>query len=326
MTAKPAWLDADGNPVPGIYRDIRDNDYQTLEAVRGSVLMAALDCAKALKCEMESPTPETTALREGRALHVHILQPQHAHDEIVFAPDEFVTKKGRKLSDGIKAKAWVREQGPAVTVVTDDEWERIGRYAKTVHAHAGAQTIFAECHEREITAIWYETLPDGRKLACKARADMLGPTTLADLKGWVPKGEFSRFRFGVEIHNRRYHAKLGWYERGFIKAAIQADIDCPCTFDNWSFVVVGKSRHVDVLALDADADMMDVGRAMAREAWETYASAVAADEWPGVDPGRGEVSLPPWSFDKSDWEAEKKPDFDAMGLTGTEAFGGSDEQ
>ena len=301
MTTKHPWIDEGGELVAGIYRNMRDADYQALDAMRFSTLKAGLVSARALRHAIDVPRADSTAFREGRGVHVAVLQPQHADDELITAPDEHVTNSGA-LSGRKATLEWLSGIGRDATVLTARERLRVDGMAAAVASHNGATELLAECPDREVTAIWYEQLGDGSRIACKARADAAGEGMLADLKTWRPRGAFSADNFGREVHRFQYHAQLGWYERGFRRAALQAGIDDPLAnaFEAWGWVVVDKRPPFDVLALDADGNMMEVGREMAREAFDVYEAALLSGEWPGINSGRCDVSLPPWAFDALD--------------------------
>lgn len=293
------WINDDGSLKPGVYTDMSDAQYQALPALRWSTLKAGLTSPRHLLHALNETRPDTPALRLGRLYHVALLQPETLRDVVVIVPDEFVTRTG--ISSGAKARAWLAEHTTADHVVASDaELAAISVIADDIYEHAPSRSLMNQCPGREVTCIWIEDTVAG-PVACKARADMIGPDTLADLKTWSPRSGLTARAWGSEVWHRAYHAQMGFYSRGFR----QFGYSCR----DWSWLVVDKRTPTDLAVWTLDGTGMEVGDAMAREALEVYATATRDGHWPGAQPEAGEVSLPRYVFDSMD-------DLSDLGLEG----------
>ncbi len=281
------WLNDDGTLIPGVYPDMSDAEYQALDAMRWSTLKAALTSPRHLLWALNTTRPDTDALRLGRLYHVGILQPETLKDVLVVVPDEFVTQSG--ISRSKKAVAWLdANTTPDSVVASLAEVAVVGALADDLYEHSPSRRLMNECTGREVTCIWVEQTVCG-EVVCKARADMLGPDTLADLKTWSPRSGLTARAWGSEVWSRAYHAQFGFYARGFRQFGYSCDA--------WSWLVVDKRGPTDLAVWTLDGLGMEVGDAMAKEALDAYAAAKLAGHWPGAQPEAGEVSLPAYVFD-----------------------------
>jgi len=311
-TIKPEWLDPNTPPAPGLLFGMSDRDYQELPALRWSTLKLALTSPRHFLHALTEPRPDTPALNLGRALHLRVLQPQVYAENVAIVPAEHLTASGA-MSRKAPALAWLEEaNATAEAVLRPSETEHVERLALAVAKHGAAVELMRECPWREVTAVWHELTPAGL-VVCKARADLLGPSMLADLKSWSPRGGLSAHAFGREVWSRSYHAQLAWYSRGIVNAQVQAtpDGDLMAQPKRLGFVVVDKGGPGDVMACTLDDDAEEAGRQDARAALEALVVALERDEWPGQQPDRVVVSLPRYAF-ASDNNA------DDLGLDGLE--------
>ena len=294
-----AWISADGTLRPGIYYGMSDADYQAIDALRASTMKEALQSAKQLHYRMHNRRPDSGALRLGRAVHLAVLQPEEYEGETARIPDEYATASG--LSRKKPAQEWAAPlMASGVTVVSAAEDAKAHAIASAVFEHAAAATMLQAAPGREVTAIWYETTPQGHKVACKARADFLGEGTLGDLKTTRETNRFHPAGVAAVIARFGYDYQFGWYERGLISASEQAGE--AHTFDalRWAWIFVQSEAPHDVICAIADDEMQDLGRWRAQCVWETYASARDCGAWPGVAPDPVVVSLPRWAVPHTD--------------------------
>jgi hypothetical protein len=282
-----------------------------IEALRASTMKEALQSAKQLRHRMDTPRKDTGALRVGRGVHLAVLQPDVYDDETGDVPAKYVTKSGM-LSTGNACKAWfVERKSDGITYLTPDERNDVRGMAQAVFNHAAADKMLQSAQGREVTAIWFETTPNGQKVACKARADALGGGMLLDLKSTREIKKFTAGGVASVVATFGYEYQFGWYERGLISAAIQseqpsADLESM----SWTWIFVQSAAPHDVIVATADEEMEDFGRWRAQSVWEIYASAVDSGVWPGVEAEPVVISLPRWAVPKED------DGFDGLGLTG----------
>ena len=298
MTSKTTWLDAEGGLVAGIYESISDADYQAIDALRASTTKEALQSALQLRYRMDTPRTDTGALRLGRAVHIAVLQPHMYAADVAIIPAEFAVSTG--LSKKKPALEWASSIADGVTVITADEHATTQAIADAAAKHDAARTMLDRAKGREVTAIWREVTPQGVQVWCKARADFIGGDILGDLKTMGGRKRFDARGIASTIAEYQYHYQMGWYERGFIAAAAQSGSDADYTALDWAWVFVQSTAPHDAIACTADDEMQDIGRWYAQSAWETYASALDSDDWPGVAPECVTVSLPRWAVPVDD--------------------------
>lgn len=296
-TIKPEWLNPTDPIKPGLLFGQPDCDYQGLPALRWSTLKLALTSPRHFRHALTEPRPDTPALNLGRALHLRVLQPEVYADSVAIVPAEHLTASGA-MSRKAPALAWLADaEATAEAVLRPTEAEHVERLARAVAEHGAAAELMRECPWREVTAVWHEPTPAGL-IVCKARADLLGPSMLADLKTWSPRSGLSAHAFGREVWSRSYHAQLAWYSRGIEAAQVQAlpHGDLMADPSRLGFVVVDKGGPGDVMACTLDADAEEAGRQDAQAAFDALVAALERDEWPGQQPDRVVVSLPRYAF------------------------------
>ena len=298
MSNPTPWINEDGSLNAGIYYGISDADYQRLDALRASTMKEALQSAHQLRYRMSTPRADTGSLRLGRAVHLAVLQHDVYAAETAEIPAEYITGSGT-LSTAKKARDWMAEQSPDVTMMTQAERADVDGMASAVASHGPAAEMLRKCCGREVTAIWYETTPMGVRVACKARADAIGGGILADLKSMGGRKKFDPRGIASTIAEYGYAYQMGWYERGLIAAGGD-----DFTSLDWGWVFVQSSAPYDVIAAVADDQMQDLGRWWAQSVWETYASALDSGEWPGVAPELMTVSLPRWAVPVDNEDSE----------------------
>jgi len=300
MTDYP-WHNPTKPPPLGIHYGMSDRDYHELPAMRWSTLSAGLTSARALHHRLHESRADSPALRIGRAVHLRVLQPEVYAAAVAVVPDEHITASGA-MSSSKAARAWREEAATwAESVLSPREADEIEAWARLVQAHDGGREPLDRCAHREVTAVWTEHDGDGGIIVCKARADMLGPSLLADLKTWSPRSAFNARTFGRECWSRNYHAQLGFYARGFAWSGY--------TTADRGFLVVNKSHGGDVGALLCDADMNAAGDADAAVALDVLRAALRTDTWEGAMPGVGTLSLPAYAY-------ESDNNADDLGLVG----------
>lgn len=312
MSTHP-WINPDtAELLPGVYYDMSDADYQALPAVRWSSLKVILESPKALKYAATHPRADTDALAIGRAVHLAVLQP-HAYDAAVqIIPDDYMTASGKR-STSKAAKAWYATVDPSVTLITQREHDACVAMAEAVAMANQASAILTESVDREVTAICQLVTPQGQVVMAKARADLIGPTILADLKSDENWKGFDLRRVVSRIIELDYHGQMGWYEKVFDLAADQTEDERVLNgCHSWGWIFAHKKPPYDVIAGRASADLQDLGRWRADEAWERYAEALDTGIWPGVEPEEVTFEAPRWARPREDDAVE------SLGIIGIE--------
>jgi hypothetical protein len=227
-------------------------------------------------------------------VHILTLQPDEFAATVTVADESMQTDNGT-LRNTKAAREWLAGLSADVTPITPGELATVEAMANAVVGHTACAKILADAPQREVTALWYEYTMSGKAVACKARADMLGASVIADLKTTAQIGGFSLRGIATAIARYNYHGQFGWYSRGFAKAGGQSGAG-DVMRETWAWAFVDKNAPHDVVAAYADEAMIDEGIATALDAWDAYAKAIDCGEWPGIAPEAVTVSLPNWAF------------------------------
>lgn len=264
-----------------------------------STLKHIATSAKLLKWRTEHPTPDTDALRLGRAIHCAVLEPKAFDGRWISASicqattgkGEPCKAEGSRYSNG---KWYCRVRGHAPVDATDTPGDGIEILnaenlaltricAESVRIHAPAASLLHGGHaEQEIE--W--TDPESG-IECRGRVDYLRPNDLVDLKS--TRRETVR-EFTQDAARNLYHGQLAWYHDGAIAAGrLPKDAGLPYV------VAVSTVEPYDVAAYQLSEVSLNAGRILIRDLVKKYEQCMAAEMWPGIAPDLGVLDLPSWA-------------------------------
>jgi len=229
---------------------------------------------------------DTPAMAMGRAIHAAVLEPDEYASQYTRRPGEWSDWRTKA------AQAWRSEQEAAgVTVLGADDWRRVERIARAVHADPHA-CRYLKAGDAEHVIEWQRD--DGRH--CKARLDWLG--TAADGAAVVVDLKTTRLQslaqFGAAAARYYYHAQLAWYLDGI--AGNGADATATARI-----ITVSTLAPYDVVVYRLTAEVLEHGRGLIAEWLAVLDECERTDIWPGIaDGAERELRLPSWAMPAPD--------------------------
>jgi len=235
-------------------------EYDSIPAIRWSTLAKARKSPKHFRYAETHPTPDTDALRIGRAVHCAVFEPER------FA-ERFVTYGASKTTGEGARKAWAAFQGQArangQTIVDAAELEQIQAMAAEVRAcPTVAQHLMGG--QAEVTEVWID--PE-TGLACKARLDYRSRSGIIIYLKTAINADVRAF--GAAAWRYGYFHQLEHYAKGNEATPVL-------------LVVVEKDAPHDVAVFEPTQET----REAAREEWRALLNTIAECRRTGRYPGR----------------------------------------
>ncbi len=271
---------------PGIYtsEQLTNEAYHSSEGISKSGLDLVMRSPAHYR--FADKRESTRAMEIGTALHCAILEPER------FATDYMMLKEvtDRRASAYKEAcKVWSAER-----VLTGSEADKVAGMQESVRSNPHL-TEYMQAPGRCELSVFANDPVTGVLVKC--RFDKLTDSVLAvDLKKTQDLRDF-----GKSVANYGYHIQAAFYSdvykwatgeelRGFVFAAVEENMP-----------------HASApLILDEEA--LEIGRMQYREALNTYAECLAADEWPGIAVEPQTIQLPSWYINQFESESEVKID------------------
>ena len=234
---------------------------------------------------IETPAPETAAMRFGRICHSWILEPHKA--EVVAAPKcDKRTKDGKATWAAFEAEA----QAQGKVVVTEDEMAQLQGMQKAILDHPAASALLFNHGGGamiEHSAFWYDT-PSGE--LCRCRPDFLRPDFIAvDLK---TTEDASAFGFARSVAKYRYHVQAAFYSDG-IRHASGHEVRA------FVFLAVEKTPPYAVAVYQLDDQGVEAGRVEYKRLLLDLADCKISNKWPGYSDRVETISLPQWAVQEA---------------------------
>ncbi|MGW1998500.1 PD-(D/E)XK nuclease-like domain-containing protein [Embleya sp. NPDC001921] len=186
--------------------------------------------------------------------------------------------------DAKAQRAEARERG-AVALLPDDH-ARVLAMAAALAEHPFAPDLFANGRPEQ-SLFWTDPQTGVQR---RARTDWL-PSQRAErliIPDYKTCRDASPAALAKAMNEYGYHQQAAWYLDG----AVALDLaDERATF---LFVCQMKEPPFLVTVVEPDAMALRIGRALNRQAIETYRDCVAADHWPAWSEDVVSIGLPPW--------------------------------
>ena len=210
-------------------------------------------------------TPDTPAMRFGRAVHSAILTPSEYLDSYVVFTGDRRTKAGKEEYQALVDSG--------AEILSEDDAETIREMMK-----ACTDSVFNGC-EFEKELFW--TDPD-TGVSCKGRLDAVRHGAVIDYKTTTDASTdgFTReaIRYGYDLQAAMY----------LVAAKANGYGDC----EFW-FVAQEKSTPYAVNVIKAGDAFLDRGRWLMLDLLTKYKECAEKDEWPGY--GTNELIIPEWA-------------------------------
>ena len=251
----------------GIYSDIPEREYHADRESLSSSGARKLKVPAQFRWEQDNPSPPTTAMDFGTAVHTFVLG---AGPEIVS-----VDAKSRSAKAYLEANT---DRGDTVPLLA----------AEVLRAKAAAEALKSH-------PIVAKHLTEGRAelsgyyrhngVRLRFRPDWLNDTVCLDVKTAqsADPDEFSR-----SVAKWGYHQQQAWYEDGLAAHGI--------TGLRFLFAVVEKEPPYLASVCELDPESVNEGRRLNRQAIDTYLACTESGMWPGYGTTVHPINLPAWAF------------------------------
>lgn len=254
--------------------------YDDTPGLNWSTLKHMATSPRLLRWRVDHPRPDTPALTRGRAIHCAVLEPERWASEYVPLP---VFPDGRTKAGKAAKAAFMECVKPGVEVLSASEHELAERCAEAVRSHPAAAELLRGGRTEE-TVTWVDPVEE---IACKGRLDWIGPAGILDVK--TTRHESIRL-IASDCARYLYHGQLAWYHDGARAARlIPPDAEPP------HVIFVQTCEPYDVVPARLSEDDLLRGRGLYRDLLSRYVECVAADWWPGMEPGVLDLALPGWA-------------------------------
>ena len=257
-----------------VAKKMTEEEYRAHPGVNKSTLWEMRKSPAHYKYALEHPSPDTPALKMGRAIHMGILQPEEFNRHYVLAQNwDRRTKEGREMYN-----RFLEQNADKELIVQDDYDDIVGMY-ESVWNDPDARDLLTGC-EYETPLFWTD---EATRIKCKCRLDAHKGGIVVDLKSCTDAatGTFMRdaIRYGYDV-------QAAHYLRGY-----RAKFDRPAQF--WFIAVEKKPPYAVNVILAGDA-FIDRGTWQLIDLMDKLKECRKNRKWPGY--GRNELVLPEWAM------------------------------
>ena len=267
---------------PGIYYAMPFAEYRTIDAVNHG-LLRTLETKSPLHARhhRDHPSPDTPALRIGRAAHSLILEPDTFLDRWAVAPEcDRRTKAGKGVWSTFIEEAGDRD------VLSASEFSAIQRMAESIKTQRLQRLV--RHGKAEVVMVWTDPVTG---LKCKARLDYLaqkdGAAFVIDLKTTKDAG-FDAFADSIQKFN--YHSQAAYYAMACEELLGQTP--------GYTWLVAEKFPPYAVAGYQCQSGTLGAGTEFCRRALDRYARCLDNDEWPGFPDAVLPIEMPAWKINQ----------------------------
>lgn len=259
-------------PDPGIYYDVKAEDYFAWDAVSNSRLGLMSRSPMHYKHGFGESTP---AMRLGSLVHSGVLEPLSIAKRYVFMPDYSnhpgnTTASGdRSFSSSTKFVKQMQEQFRTLNfdkeIIDEADYNTMIGMAFALEANNAARGLLRDLIA-EVSIVWVD---DKTGLTCKARVDGLkvDDGKLIDLKTTEDCSQFER-----AIGKYGYHRQMAFYTRGLAACGIDAE--------PW-IVAVEKKAPFGCRTAPMDVASLAEGRKECDRLLGLVSECQESNKWPG---------------------------------------------
>ena len=238
---------------------LTEKRYREIKAVNKSTLWAMNKSPMHYKFACENPTPDTPALKMGRAIHAAVLQPKAFRNEWVCAPEiDRRTKEGKAAYEEFMTQAEGKE------IISAADYAEVQAIAAAIHADPSAVDLLKGC-TTEKPLFWRD---EKSGLFCKCKVDAMKPGIMIDLKTSADASTkaFTRdfFKYGYDVQAAHY---------------LDAMQTITGEFPDWYFIVIEKAAPYAINILKADTGVIDYGSVRRDELMKKLKECRAAKSW-----------------------------------------------
>ena len=244
------------------------------------------------------PRVSTTAMDEGAATHMLMLEPDQFKDR--FAIKEKVDGRSKA---GKEYNAVFAAENEGKTILTTEQLAKCEAMANAAFNHEAAAELLRKPGINEATVLFnYPAKGMANGMACRSRIDKIIPgdgaadgiiIDIKTAKSASPNG------FQRAIINYNYHQQAMFYRDGLAacgEPGYEGAADWP-----FVWIVVESSAPYCVGVYTMDDEPAQRGRELHQQAISTLAACLKENHWPQYTNGIEILHLPPWAY--TDYDA-----------------------
>lgn len=267
---------------PGVYEGIPNEDYHAGPGVSKSGLWTI---------QTKTPAHFKYAAAEkkkhldlGDATHIAVLEPETFEERVIRGPDD---RRGNKWTDRVE-QAEIEKK----VLLTSTDYDSVLAIRDVVHADPKLNSIITGGKPMiEASGYWNDPVT-GR--LCRCRPDLYREDLglILDIKTSVSAhpDEFPR-----AVTKYGYHGQEAFYSDGW------AELGKP--LEGWAFLVIEKFAQgvpfrppYAFATYELPPPIVEEGRAMMRQALDTYHDCMERGVWPSYGEGVQELSFKRWAY------------------------------
>jgi hypothetical protein len=268
-----------GDPKPGVYRDVTDEDYFSALAWNHSALKYMEDSPRAATYRMGHRSDKTSDAKAlGSFAHMLLLQPDRVGFATVDPPIN--PKTGEPYGRTTKAFAEYQALHKGKLIVSEDERVDAVRMVSEIRENDILEPVFTAASYREMVMVWHE-----RELLCKAKVDAFDAQLglLADLK---TTESVNPVKFAKSVVKYGYHTQAAFYVRGAVACGFDPDV---------AYVIGAVQREpYDACAFEFSPEFAKIGDVKVAEWIDAAVKCEINEDWPGSPKGVQRLSPPGW--------------------------------
>jgi hypothetical protein len=269
---------------PGLYYDIPFAEYQQIDAINNSVLKILSDVRQSPAHAwhyIKNGRPDTPALKFGRAIDAHILEPLRFFELFSVCPKcDRRTKEGKALYAHLEAQL-----RPGQEIITEEDYEKIVQIYNAVINSQAMRLI--EGGQSQVVAVWQDKTTG---LLCKSRYDYYQKDIpmITDLKSTQ---DASPDGFGYDVFKYSYFQQAGFYCMGH---EVLTGYD-PC----FAIFAIEKEEPFVHTSFELGMKTIEAGKNAARKALAKYKQCKDSGVWPMYSDKVLMLDIPVWALEKN---------------------------
>lgn len=260
---------------PGIYKNVPNEAYHAGPGISKSGLWTI--STKSPAHYKFGEREETNAFDFGEACHLAILQPELFEAKVYRGPDD---RRGNKWKDAAEFC-----QGEGKLLLTAGDHDSVMTIRDAVHADSWINGIITGGKPTvEASGYWIDEAT-GQLSRCRPdlyRADL---GVIVDVKSTVSAHPDA---FARSVVNYGYHAQEAFYSDGW--RALGQNVE------GFVFLAWEKKSPYAFAVYELPPAIVQEGRALMRQALETYAECQAKNHWPMYGEGVQELAFKRWAY------------------------------
>lgn len=269
---------------PGLYYGVRFEDYQAIDAVNNSVLKILSDerqSPRHAKYYIDNGRPDTPALKFGRALDAHILEPLRFMELYAIYPEcDKRTKEGKAIYQEFEMSRNSDQE-----LIGQKDYEKIIQIYNSVINSQAMRLI--EGGQSQVVAVWRDKATG---LLCKSRMDYYQKDIpmITDLKSTQ---DASPDGFGYDVFKYAYYQQAGFYCMGH---EVLTGYD-PC----FAIFAIEKEEPYVHTSFELGMKTIEAGKNAARKALAKYKECKESGVWPMYSDKVLMLDMPAWAIQKN---------------------------